>query len=797
MPTLQQRLRLVNRLGDIPAMSALVDALDHAESDECAALAGVLVERPCAPFLGSLLRRWSDLDEAARAKAAEVARHAPARVVASASAPLAAERLVALELIARLEIPGGLGAAVDNLTDADPGVSAAAANAVHAITIAHLNATSTRERHKAGDPRLDEALAIALDRYPTHRQTAVLVAVARMLHAPGPALRKWLADRDHPTHMALRGFMKRLPDAELAPRLLAWLGMEPLGAQALEHIARLAVTPHFAAMICGQAHLLLRPEQSARLRRLDLRRPAAPSSEVVFEMDDGAQAALPAWLLAVPMPDAERFIRLADGVSFRSCRARLAALRALATLDDLRSDAIIAQFCFDADDRLARLAVMHCIRRRTEGLAELLRRLLQSPHRAVRAMAAAYSRGADFESIWSHWSGCGPTVEHRLHARLLMRDEPRGFVAEVRARLVDGPRETCLRAMRLACDLRLLPQVELELLTLARIADIRISATAIKTLGCLDSDSSRRAVIAGLQHADVRTRANAIEVLAPALVETNRATLESIARSSDNRPRANAIAAIARVDRDDAAAKLERMLTDARPLHRLSALWAADITTMTQCATKVAALAKQDVSQPVRARARRTARRLLAAMNAQRVTPTIEIHHSDEPAGYERAEAMGLPEPASISPRSALSHLILLPLAPVSLAQSTDRLSEISRSFVGRESLFSSLDWTWLPAALAASGVIATTLLALRWSINDAKRYGPAYRLLARGLGLSRRERRLLSAVALRAGVPHASGMLISRGAFDHHMATWRQQSGDADEAARERLAAIRARLFD
>lgn len=796
MPTLQQRISLLKRHGDAPAIAALVDALDHAESDECPALAAALIDRPCNPALGAILRRWSDLDDATRAKAVEIARRAPARVTASASAPIVAERLSALELIARLGLLPGLDAAVDNLTHADPRVAAAAAGAVQAVTVVHLNSASAGRQRQADDQRLDEALTLALDGYPRHRQTAVLVAAARMLHAPGPMLKKWLADRDHPTHMAMRGFMKRLPDVELAPRLLTWLGIEPLGAQALEHVARLAVSPHLAAMIRGRAHLLLLPEQSARLRRLDLRRPAAPPSEIVLEMDDDAQAALPAWLLAVPMPDAQRFIRLADGVSFRSARARLATLRALTTFDDPRADAIIAQFCHDADERLARLAVMHCVRRHTDGLAELLRRLLQSPHRAVRTLAAAHSRGADFESIWSHWSGSGPTAEHRLHARLLLRDEPRGFVTEVRARLVDGQRETCLRAIRVATDLHLLPQVELELLTLARSDDIRISATAIKTLGHLDSDSSRSAVVAGLQHANVRTRANAIEVLAPTLVEANRDRLESIAQSSDNRPRANAIAAIARVDREDAAAKLDRMLTDVRPLHRLSALWAADITTMTQCASKVAALARQDVSRPVRARARRTAQRLLSAMNVQRLTPTIQMS-SDQPVELDPAESMALHPPASISPTSALSHLLLMPLAPVSLAQSADRLSEISRSFVGRESIFASMDWTWLPAALVASGVIAATLLALRWSIHDARRFGPAYRSVANGLKLTRRERHLLQAVAVRAGRTNATGLLLSRGCYDHHVNQWRQLAAKPDDPRSETLTTLRGKIFE
>jgi len=418
-----------------------------------------------------------------------------------------------------------------------------------------------------------------------------------------------------------------------------------------------------------------------------------------------------------------------------------------------------------------------------------------SPHAVVREVAAAYTRGADFESIWSHWSGRGPTVEHRVHARLLMRDEPLGFVAEVRARLVDGPRETCLRAMRLAADLHLLAQVELELLTLARSADVRISATAIKTLGQLDSDSARRVVVAGLHHADIRTRANAIEVLTPALVETNRDRLESIAGGSDNRPRANAIAAIARVDRDDAAAMLDRMLTDARPLHRLSALWAADITVMTQCAAQVAALARADVSQPVRTSARRTARRLLSAMNAQRLTPTIELPFP-EPVGLEPAETVGVHHRATKAHLNSLSHVLLVPLVPMSLAQSAERATGISASLAGRASSLSSLDWTWLPAGLAACGVIAATVFALHWSINDARCFGPAYRAVAAGLKLTRHQRRLLQAVAIRGGCTNATGLLLSRGCYDHHVNHWRQLTATPDDPRIETLTTLRRCIF-
>ncbi len=795
MPPLQHRLRLVNRLDDAAAVAALADALEYAEVDECPALAAALVERPCDGVLGILIRRWHDLDEGSRSRTAAIAARTPAALCSAARASQPRECRNALKLIGRLGLIHGLEDAVESLHHPDPLVCRAAADAIDRIVLVHLNSTAPAADRKVDDQRLDESIVLALDGFPRHRQTGVLVAAARLMPAPGPSLQRWLSDRDHPTHMALRGFMKRLPDAELAPLLLNWLGIEPLGTQALEHVARLAVTPHFAAMIRGRAHLLTLPEQASRLRRLDPRRPAAPPSAVALEMDDQAQAALPAWILAVPMPDEQRFMRLADGLSFRSARARLTAFRALTTFSDPRADAIATQFCFDEDERLVRLALMHCLRRRVDGLADLLRRLLRSPHRTVRVIAAANSHKADFESIWSHWSGNGPSVEHRLRARLMMREQPQLVVAEIRKRLVARQRETCLRAIRLAGDLQVLAEVELELLALARSADVRISATAIKALGLLDSDSSRSAVVAGLQHADVRTRANAIEVLSPPLVESYRTTLEAITDSPDNRPRANAIAAIARIDRDDAAARLQAMLKDPRPLHRLSALWAADAMALTQCASRVADLARQDVSRPVRDRARRTARRLLAAMTAHRAMPVIE-RAATQSTDVEPAELSALHDAPPRISTGALSRLLVVPLLPTTLAQSSTRLSEISRSFLDRQTNWSWLDWSWLAPALAATGVIAATLFTLRWSIHDAQHHGPAYRAIASGLKLTRRERRLLNAVALRSGRTNAAGLLLSRGTFDHCINTWREHSAKPDDPRIEKLMTLRGRVF-
>jgi len=764
MPQLSQRLRLVDRLPDEAAAAVLAEALEFADVPECPPLAAALLQRPCAAVFAVLVRRWADLDDVVRQSVQAAAAGLPGVLVACARCGAASQRRHALELIGRLGLVDGLNVVLAALEDEDAALTRAGAVALDRIAAAHAVSAATvgsSDPGQAPAEPLDEALTAALDTYPKHRQSAVLVAAARLLAAPGPALAKWLADRDHPTHLAMRGFMKRLPDAELAPMLLSWLGIDSLGAQALEHIARLAATPHFALLVAGREHLLLRPEQCARLKRLDPRRPAAPPSSVVLEMDDRAQAALPAWLMSIPMSAEERVLRLADGLAFRTPRARLAALRALVSLDEARADAVVARFCFDEDQRLAALAANHCIRRCAAELPELLDRLLTSPHRAIRALAAAHGHRSDFESLWSHWSGSGPSVEQRLAARLALRDDREAFIAEVRRRLGAPERGMCLRAIRFADDLRILAEVELEVLALAASDDPRLAATAIKALGRVDSPSARSAVLAALRHRDGRTRANAIEVLAPSLIELHRPMIESLTQAAENRPRANAIAALARVDRDDAAQRLGAMLDDDRPLHRLSALWAAEQTAMTDCAARVAQLAQSDPSLPIRDRAKRTARRLLAAM-----TP-----HA--PAAKCAAE----PPETSLASASRPG-ISMLSIAPLTLGA------------------WPGLSWEWIGPSLAALAVVGATVGALRWSLTDASRFGPAYRLLARGLGLTTRERRLLHAVAARAGRPHASGMLLSRGAFDHHVSTWRQRANNGDEVTRERLAAIRARLF-
>lgn len=99
---------------------------------------------------------------------------------------------------------------------------------------------------------------------------------------------------------------------------------------------------------------------------------------------------------------------------------------------------------------------------------------------------------------------------------------------------------------------------------------------------------------------------------------------------------------------------------------------------------------------------------------------------------------------------------------------------------------------TALVIALVAAGTALLAAIVVRHLRRDRASDGPAVRHLARGLGLSGGERRLVMRMARVAGRPHAGSLLISRGCFDAavrvYTRRYRPPAG---------LAAIRARVFE
>jgi hypothetical protein len=94
--------------------------------------------------------------------------------------------------------------------------------------------------------------------------------------------------------------------------------------------------------------------------------------------------------------------------------------------------------------------------------------------------------------------------------------------------------------------------------------------------------------------------------------------------------------------------------------------------------------------------------------------------------------------------------------------------------------------------ALAGAGALLLAWIVVAMIRRDRARHGPAVRLIARGLGLSGAQRRLIRHVARVTGVREVGSLLISRGCYDRAVQRYVGRHGRAAP-----LAAIRRAMFD
>jgi hypothetical protein len=301
----------------------------------------------------------------------------------------------------------------------------------------------------------------------------------------------------------------------------------------------------------------------------------------------------------------------------RVAAVRLAGLRALPNEE-------VTDFCFDADEPLARSAVLRAAPRLEE---KALGALTRSPHASIRRLA---SETLEVANVWDP-----ALATSRLAARrLLERDRP-SFLNTLRGRVATGAKGDRVRAIMLARALGTGHELELELLAVvASPADDWLVATAVAALGEVETGSAAEAVRRCVAHESGRVRANAAEaVLARAAQSHQAAPLDGrimeLKTDSHHRARSSALRGLLwGPDPLDATAvpQLAAMLSDGRPLHRLAGLWAVERLTLAPApgssspvvehlgdfATLVAQVARSEAEHPVRERAARCAARILA-----------------------------------------------------------------------------------------------------------------------------------------------------------------------------------------
>lgn len=596
MPPLNRRL---DRLRSLPralrdaALAATLPVAGPQERDALVAEILPLTESPrSAWLLLDVVHAWADLSPAARAAVISHLgpRMGPLIAQLRDSRDPADRRASAHLAIACLTTPGG---AAQRGAEAEADVARA---------IDELGVSAD----------VDAALAAAAEEFNEHRMHSVLDVIARIAHCAGPRLRALLADESQPALLPLRAAAKSLPAEVQRRRVVLWLALPSLASIARQRLeACESAADRLAAF--EQAHYLLARGRTGALRRMERPRQLLGEDGTLGGAETPTRRGRIRWIERLPFKDAQRHDELAVYLADPDSLVRFDAVSALSRMEPTRAvDSTLIDFTFDADPRVAAGALSVLADAETPARrrfhAPAVARLKRSPHPRVRAMAE--SAAAEFDP----WAEPIDTWSCPVAARMRLAEAPLEFLIELRRDYGRAGSAGKIMLLGLASRLGVLDRMESELLEAAVGADEMLASKAALLLGRLDSPDARAVLDGAVESGPPRVRANAFEALAMASPDDPR--LRELTRDSVARLRANAVRHMLRTRTEDSGAQhaLAEMLADPRPAHRLSALWVAERVPVFTLVARIADMTRSDPDPAVHARAKASARRLLAAM---------------------------------------------------------------------------------------------------------------------------------------------------------------------------------------
>jgi hypothetical protein len=480
---------------------------------------------------------------------------------------------------------------------------------------------------------LHARIAVLATAYGRHRRPGVLKSAMVLLDPATVAwcspqardpLARWFSDAGHESHMALRSALKKCPGALARQRAWEWLGRSMMTRSCCERLMGAGHAEEHEVVL-ARAHLVHNPVRSQRLRQIRIEagalrtgRGIVPRPAMAAGLSVAARRGLAqlAPMLRLPADASEALTRALAADRERSVRQSV--LRAMPHM-------AAPLLMNDDDEGLARCAALHVVYGGSRVDTQQAEKLASSGH--ARLARLWREEGAASE-LWDY--AC---ERSRLAARRWLRDDHTGFIAALRQRVRSEDAAVSAAAMMLARRLGVTAQIELELLGAAAgatrtAAQERAVATAVAALGEVCSDAGVAAVRACTEHPLPRVRANALEALARSGAKAASELVE-FKRDASHRVRASVLRAL--LHRDAGAAsraaadELLAMLGDERPLHRLAGLWVMERVLVRgglgehagALASQVALLAREEAEVPIRLRAARCARLMLAQMRQQ------------------------------------------------------------------------------------------------------------------------------------------------------------------------------------
>lgn len=556
-----------------------------------------------------------------------------------ATSPTNSERQIVAALCAEAADSSLAVLAGELLGDPDPGVRAAAGDALERLALAaaapedaswlgdlsvsvHEGAFRIRAAWGPEDRcAVADAVAHAARGLSAHKQEVVQEIVLRaVLLLAGSALPResslwrWIHDRESSSHATLRGFIRRDRSALSRLRAVEWLAQPAVaGACADRLLAASTMDEHESVL--SRWPLLLRPARAARLARVvDVRQSASVTraEQALPDPDRRDRLSVDARLglirlaqsLGLPPANLDRHLEpaLVDGEP----RVRLAASRAA-------SSRLLPDFVFDPSEAVSRSAFLRLSCAGVSGAARApgaerqierragVRPLLRAPVSVIRSMAS------DELDVLCDLSRHSPLS--RVHLRRAMRLDPAWVLSRLREMLRQSGEGQSLAVM-LARRLSVLPDLEGDVFELVRrgLASAGIEsitrgvATATSALGDLPGAEAATLLGEATEAADQRVRANAVDALVhrvrtgiDARPEQVIDRLHALRSDAWHRVRGSALRGLAQIGRPaapgqrpgDAAVALDgesigravlEMLEDSRPMHRLAASWVAQRT---------------------------------------------------------------------------------------------------------------------------------------------------------------------------------------------------------------------------
>ncbi len=566
----------------------------------------------------------------------------------------AESRLSAATLIGRVCERDTFGLLRELLADQDERVAGRAAESMIAIAERSQNSPALDSETLTSIERMVVRSVGEFDRHRRREAIGALLAICSSpaaIKAAGAELKGWLADREHPAHMILRGMLRRGDGLASRESAWLWLGRAEHRAGCVERLsAPCDIDGHERVLVRG--HLMHNPSRRGALAGAAERDRKRRTNglmldpETVSALSSTAQSNAAAWISCVESA------RSADALeSLLTAPTELARFNALREANRVGGSDLPLDFCFDASERLARSAAL------TVGMPTT--RILLGIERVRRTLHGLEfaSTGTTRETAAALAAAVDPLSDRNAGiaaAWKMLRANRSGVVATLQSQVRMG-RGQAVRAIQLASRLGLGAELELELLSIIAVSThasgsvsseeqrdiLHAAAAAVTALADLPSPAAQHAVHKCLRHPDDRVRANAIDAMTRAArragsIGRAESLLAHAAIEFKNDPnhRVRAGAARARLlgerqlsGTDASGEVIVPLLTDARPMHRVSGLWLAERSaglggrsgngSAEAVAATIAELVRTDPEPVVRIRARLTAGRLLAGMRTE------------------------------------------------------------------------------------------------------------------------------------------------------------------------------------